>query len=377
MYLPFYQRHHAGSENEYMKNCLTGQLETDGFFMERLLEKTKGFYPGHHLLFTPSCTLALDAAINCLDLQPGDEIILPSFNFPSAANAVLLHGGIPVLCDISGDTQNLSLADAASKITKKTRAVIAVHYAGISCPMKELGALTQEAGIALIEDAAQGTMAYYLDQPLGAIGDFGAVSFHHTKNITCGEGGLMITKDSDAYELARQYRLHGTNRAMFLNGTVDRYTWNIPGTCSPLSEPCAAILYAQMEEVEQITRRRVFVMNRYLELLKPLEEKGTARLMVIPDYAVANGHIFYLRLENHQQCISLQEYLLSCHIDCKTHYVPLHASPMGKQLGYREWDCPESLRCYETLLRLPVHTGLSDSDVEYIAGKILFYYNIR
>lgn len=374
MKISFYRRHRAGSENKYLKDCLSGELDTDGFFMRRLLSHAATLYPGRSLLFTPSCTLALELSISCLNLRPGDEVILPSFNFPSAANAVLRGGGTPVLCDISPDTQNISVPDAARRITRRTKAVIAVHYAGIACPMEPLLKLAGEAGIALVEDAAQGASAFYRGTPLGALGDFGAVSYHHTKNITCGEGGLMVTGNREAYVEACQYRLHGTNRSQYINGEADRYTWNRPGLGAALSEPCAAILLAQMEEAQAITSRRVAVMGHYRELLEPLEKAGAFSLMQVPDYAEPNGHIFYLRTDTADRRERLQGYLLSRGIDCRTHYVPLHLSPMGRKLGYAPQDCPESLRCYGTLLRLPIHTGITDDDALWVAEKIGRFY---
>lgn len=371
MDIPFYCRFHAQSESTYLESCLSSNLETDGFFMERLLSLTKTLYPGRRLLFTPSCTLALETALACLHLKPGDEVLLPSFNFPSAANVILRYGAVPVLCDITPDTQNLSVQDAARRITARTKAVVAVHYAGIACPIDELSALAKEASIALVEDAAQCSGAFYKGQPLGSLGDFGCVSYHHTKNITCGEGGLMITGDEAAWQYARQYRLHGTDRAGYMAGEVSRYTWNLPGSCAALSEPQAALLLAQMEALDEITARRLRVMEQYRELLTPLGERGIARLMAVPSYARANGHIFYLRFASAAQCETVRTKMAEAGIDCKTHYVPLHASPMGARLGYREQDLPESLACYQTLLRLPIHTELTSADIERTAQAIL------
>lgn len=202
MKVPFYSRCHGDTETQYMLDCLSSDLETDGFFMSKILKYAEKLFPGSFGLYTTSCTSALETALACIGLSRRDQVLIPSFNFPSAANAVLLHGGEPVLCDISPDTQNLSVKDAANRVTSRTKALVAVHYAGVSCPMEELKNLAEEAGIALIEDAAQGIGARYKDAPLGTIGDFGAVSFHHTKNVVCGEGGIMLTSHEEWYKHA-------------------------------------------------------------------------------------------------------------------------------------------------------------------------------
>lgn len=370
MNIPFYQRFRAATEEDYIRSCLSANLETDSFFMHKLLDVSRGMYPGCQTLFTTSCTSALEMVMDSLELKPGDEVILPSFNFPSAANAVLNRGGIPVLCDIDPDTQNLSLRDAGKRITSRTKAIAAVHYAGVSCPMDELKQMAEEAGIALIEDAAQGVLAGYRGRPLGTIGDYGTVSFHFTKNLTCGEGGLFLTHESPAYERARQYRMHGTNRDMFVSGETDRYTWNQPGSCTALNELGAALLLSQFEAAERITGHRRLVMEQYLEQLEPLEQLGIARRMVIPEYAQPNGHICYLRFELAGQCETVRERMCRLGIDCKTHYVPLHISPMGQKMGYQLQALPESYRCYKTLLRLPIHTGIGKMDVERITEEI-------
>lgn len=377
MKVAFYQRCHGETEMEDIQSCLSTNLETDGFFMEKLMELARRRFPGCQALFTTSCTSALEMAVDCLGLNPGDEVILPSFNFPSAANVVLNRGGIPVLCDIDPDTQNLSLEDVKNRITARTRAVVVVHYAGVSCPMEEFRQVTQEHGISLIEDAAQGIGAAYGGKPLGTLGDFGAISFHFTKNITCGEGGLFLTADAAAWNHARQYRLHGTNRAMYLRGETDRYTWNQAGSCAALNELGAALLWSQFQMVDWITSYRRGVMEQYAEMLEPLESRGMARRMVIPAYAKPNGHICYLRFETENQRERVRRRLLEEGIDCKTHYVPLHSSPMGQKLGYEPGDLPESFRCYQTLLRLPVHTGISGDEVEWISERIKQICGIR
>ena len=373
MNIPFYARYSTASDEARLLSCLRGSLATDGPFTQEALGALSRLYPnadGRYLL-TSSCSLALETAVELCGLAPGDEVLLPSYNFPSAANAVLRAGGVPVFCDIDPDTQNISLKDAAAKITPRTKAIIPVHYAGISCNMSRLLALSKEAGLRVIEDAAQAIGAFYEDLPLGALADFGCVSFHSTKNISCGEGGLLLCKSREDYEKARCYRVHGTNRDAFLNGECDRYTWVCPGSSTTLSELCAALLCAQLPRLRQITEIRRQRLQDYLAFLRPLEERGDARRMAVPDYAFPNGHIFYLRFASGALRRRMQKLLLGQGVDAKTHYVPLHLSPMGARLGYRPEDLPESLACYETLLRLPIHTQLSREQAWQISETIL------
>ncbi len=370
MKVSFYGRHPAESETKYMKQCLASSLETDGFFLKKLLSEAGKRFPSSQCLFTASCSSALETALASLDLEPGDEVILPSFNFPSAANSVLLHGGIPVLCDIDRNTQNLSVADVSRRITGKTRAVIAVDYAGVAFDVEALRAVTDEAGLVLIEDAAQGIGSAYDGKPLGTLGDMGAVSFHHTKNITCGEGGMLLVQRQKYFEACRMYRLHGTNRASFLAGDVKLYSWCRKGSSTALGEPSAAILAAQFEVLSEVTERRRAIADVYIERLACLESQGAARLMKVPEKAEINGHIFYLRFETERLRRQVQEYLLSREIECSTHYVPLHASPMGKILGYGEKDLPESLACGKTLLRLPIHSQMDLQQAECVAEQV-------
>lgn len=379
MNIPFYARHCTNLDEEALFSCLQGNIATDGPFTKKVLSQLSSLYSGRdsRYMLTASCSLALETALEMCRLSEGDEVLLPSYNFPSAANGVLRAGGIPVFCDIDPDTQNISLEDAAARITSRTRAIIPVHYAGISCPMDRLLELASEAGLAVIEDAAQAIDAYYKDVSLGTFGDFGCVSFHHTKNISCGEGGLLLCRDRADFEKARCYRVHGTNRDAFFNGECDRYTWVCPGSSTAVSELCAAALSAQLSCLGQITRTRRRRLQDYLNFLKPLEQDGYAQLMAVPDYASPNGHIFYLRFTSQTLRDRMHRYLMEHGIDAKTHYVPLHISPMGVKLGYKESDFPESMACYHTLLRLPIHTKLTREQVweisEIIIKGIRFY----
>lgn len=379
MNIPFYAQHCTGQEESALLSCLNTELATDGLFTKKVLSQLSSVYSDRdsRYMLTASCSLALETALEMCGLSGGDEVLLPSYNFPSAANAVLKAGGVPVFCDIDPDTQNISLKDAAGRITSRTRAIIPVHYAGISCDMDSLLKLAREAGLAVIEDAAQAIDAFHKEASLGTMGDFGCVSFHYTKNISCGEGGLLLCRDRSDFEKARCYRVHGTNRDAFFNGECDRYTWVCPGSSTAVSELCAALLSAQLSGLHQITAARKRRLQDYLDFLKPLEQEGYARLMAVPDYASPNGHIFYLRFASQALRERMRTLLMEHGIDAKTHYVPLHISPMGARLGYKQSDFPESLACYDTLLRLPIHTRLTRQQVceisEIMIKGIRFY----
>ncbi len=368
MAISFYSRFIPREEPALLRGALESGLSTGG-------ESTRGLqslfwqrYQVRNLFLMPSCSHALEAACQLLGLKPGDEVILPSYNFPSAANAVLLAGGTPVLCDVEPDTQTLSPRDVADKLTRRTRAVIAVHYAGISCDLDALGALCEQAGVSLIEDAAQAVDSFYKERALGTVGRFGAYSFHYTKNFSCGEGGALVCRDSDRHS-AEVFQNKGTNRNDYLGGICDRYTWVGKGSSPVMGELSAAVLLGQMQHAQEITAKRMVVVNAYHASLELLEARGMIRRMCFPDYVRPNGHFYYVRFPDTALRDRVMTALLAQGIDCRTHYVPLHMSPMGKKLGYGESACPESRAAYETLLRLPVHTGLKPEDAAFISEQ--------
>lgn len=371
MNISFYAPWHTDQDDEVLASCLQKNLATDGPFSAKVHKQLSRIYEESPMMLTASCSAALETALCLCGLTQDDQVLLPSYNFPSAANAVLRAGAAPVFCDIDPDTQNISLKNAASKITGRTKAIIPVHYAGVACDMEALLKLAREAGLAVVEDAAQAIGSLYNGRPLGTLGDFGCVSFHYTKNISCGEGGLLLCKNRQTYEDARCYRVHGTNRDAFFNGECDRYTWVTPGSSTAPSELCAALLSARLPWLEQITRIRVKRLEDYLKALKPLEDAGYARLMAVPREACPNGHIFYLRFESQALRDRIHRLLLENGVEARTHYVPLHLSPMGRKLGYRPGDCPESAACCDTLLRLPLHTRLTLRQTGQIAELII------
>lgn len=369
MAVSFYSRFIPEEEQALLRGALESGLVTGGEFTRRLQSLFLQSYQVSNLFLMPSCSHALEAACQLLELKPSDEVILPSYNFPSAANAVLLAGGTPVLCDIEPDTQTLSLRDVADKLTRRTKAVIAVHYAGISCDLDVLSALCEQAGVSLIEDAAQAVDSFYKGRALGTIGRFGAYSFHYTKNFSCGEGGALVCKDSDRHS-AEIFQNKGTNRTDYLSGACDRYTWVGKGSSPIMSELGAAVLLGQMRHAQEITTMRLAVVDAYHASLEPLEARRIIRRMCLPDYARPNGHFYYIRFPDAALRDRVMAALLAQGIDCRTHYVPLHMSPMGKKLGYGESACPESRAAWETLLRLPVHTEMKPEDACFISERL-------
>lgn len=371
MRIPFYSPFHGKNETAYITACLKSSLATGGNFSRQALGALKQLFCRENLLLVPTCSSALELSIALLPLESGDEVLLPSFNFPSAANAVLQKGLTPVFCDIDPATQNITLNEIKNQMTNRTKAVITVDYAGIACDYDTLYPFTKDNGLFLIEDSAQSLGSFYKNEPLGIQGDLSGISFHSTKNIICGEGGLFFCQDSELFEKACIYQMHGTNRQAFLNGLCDRYTWRQEGTSFPLNELSCALLLSQLEELEAISDYRRERLFSYISLLKPLEEKGLAKQMKIPDYCTPNGHLYYLRFSTPALMEEIRLLLARKGIDARTHYVPLHASPMGQKLGYYPEELPQSMRTYETLLRLPLHTALTPMEQEEICDILL------
>jgi dTDP-4-amino-4,6-dideoxygalactose transaminase len=394
MIVNFYERYQPKEQLRFIEDALmNGSLSTDGKYIGLLKEHFRQSDGIGEILFTPSAAAALDLAVRLLGLKPGDEVIIPSFTFPSAAGAVIKCGGMPVLCDIDPKTKCISLEDAASRITGKTKAVIPTHYAGISCDMDSLMNLARTHGIAVVEDAAQAVHSGYTGKlhsnhndkllsrydgnpgsaPLGTIGDLGAYSFHHTKNFSCGEGGAFLCKDPSLIKKAEILRDNGTNKAQYLRGEISGYSWQCAGSNYLMSEACAALLYSQLLEYDVILARRKAVFDAYQSLLDEaaVHLDGKVSLMEIPGYSAPNYHICYLDCRDHNTREALRTGLLADGIDVRVHYVPLHLSDFGKALGYSAADFPGSVSVYETLLRLPIHTEMTAADCETVADFLI------
>jgi dTDP-4-amino-4,6-dideoxygalactose transaminase len=321
---------------------------------------------------TTSCTTALELATYLLNLQPGDEVIAPSYTFSSTVNPVLLAGARPVFADICEDTMNIDPDEILKKITPRTRAIYPVHYGGISCAMDEIMEIAQEHDLKVVEDAAQGVNAKYKGRYLGTIGDFGCYSFHETKNYVCGEGGALLINSDDKkiIERAEIIREKGTNRSKFHRGEVDKYTWVDIGSSYLPSDLLAAFLYAQLEKLDEIHAMRMKIWNSYYSALKPYEAEGKIRLPVVPEYAEHNAHLFYVLFHNEQTRNFVMDTLKASEIWAVFHYIPLHSSPFGLRLGNKKGDLPVTERISDQLLRLPLYAGMNEETLEKVILKL-------
>lgn len=363
---------HVGSrERDYVGQVLAGrQLAGDGGFTARCnqwLEERTGVA---RALLTHSCTAALEMAALLLDIEPGDEVIMPSWTFVSTANAFVLRRAVPVFVDIREDTLNIDERLIEAAITPRTRAIVVVHYAGVASDMDAIMAIAERHGLPVVEDAAQGILASYKGRPLGGIGDFGALSFHESKNIVSGEGGALLVRDAKASVRAEIIREKGTDRSRFFRGEVDKYTWQEPGSSYLPSELVAACLLAQLEQAEEITAGRLSEWSRYHELLAPLEAKGLVRRPIVPDECHHNGHIYYILLNDGVARTTLTTELKHDGIQSLTHYVPLHSSPGGLRHGRTVGDMAVTDRTAGQLLRLPIWHGMAPGSVEELVGRI-------
>ena len=363
----------TGRELEYIVQAqVEGHLSGDGPFTRRChawLEQRIGC---RKALLTHSCTGALEMAAVLLDLQPGDEVIMPSFTFVSTANAFVLRGAVPVFVDIRADTLNLDESLVEAAITPRTRAICVVHYAGVGCEMDAIMSIAERHDLFVVEDAAQGILSTYKGRPLGSIGHFGALSFHETKNVICGEGGALLINDERFVERAEIIREKGTNRSKFFRGQVDKYTWVDLGSSWLPGELNAAFLAAQLEQADEITARRLEIWHRYFDWAKRFEETGAVRRPIIPGHCANNAHMFYLLLRNLEHRTAFIARLRENGIMAVFHYIPLHSAPAGLRFGRASGELPVTDDVSDRLVRLPL--WLPDMDqrrVEAVAGEAL------
>lgn len=359
--IPFNWPHMTGKELYYIAEAhFNGSLAGDGPFTKRChgwLEERAGC---HKALLTHSCTAALEMAALLLDIQPGDEIIMPSYTFVSTANAFVLRGGVPVFIDIREDTLNLDERLIESAITPRTRAIAPVHYAGVACEMDTIMSIAKRHQLKVIEDAAQGVMASYKGRVLGSIGDLGAYSFHETKNVISGEGGALLVNDPELTLRAEIIREKGTDRSRFFRGEVDKYTWQEVGSSFLPGELIAAFLWAQLEEAERITQQRLASWQRYHDLLEPLEAKGILRRPIVPDDCQHNAHMYYVLLAPEIDRQRVLDEFKRNDIWSVFHYVPLHSSPAGRKYGRTHGALDVTSKQSERLVRLPMWVGLTE-----------------
>lgn len=370
-YIPFNNPYMTGKELEYIEQAHANKhLAGDGIFTKKChawLEKRTG---SHKALLTHSCTAALEMAAILADIGPGDEVIMPSYTFVSTANAFVLRGGVPVFVDIRPDTLNIDEAQIEAAITPRTKAIVPVHYAGVACEMDVIMGIAQRHQLLVIEDAAQGIMSTYKGRPLGGIGHMGAYSFHETKNIISGEGGALLVNDDRFVERAEIIREKGTNRSQFFRGQVDKYTWMDIGSSYLPGEVIAAFLWAQMEEAESITARRLDIWNRYHDSLERLERAGKLMRPAIPGHCHHNAHMYYILLDSLETRTRVISGLKQQGINSVFHYVPLHTSPAGKKFGRYVGSMENTEIFADRLVRLPLWLG--DEDYVETVSKELY-----
>jgi len=367
-----------GSETTYIKQAMrNNKISGDGEFTKKCQEWFEKRLQCKKALLTPSCTHALEIAAILLDIKEGDEIIMPSYTFVSTANAFVLRGANIVFVDINPLTMNIDETKIEPAITKKTKAIVPVHYGGVACEMDTIMELADRHHIYVIEDAAQGMLSSYKGRELGTIGHLGTYSFHETKNYTsAGEGGLLIINDEDFLQRAQIIREKGTNRSAFTQGLVDKYSWVDIGSSYLLSDISAAYLWAQLLQAQNIKEKRLQDWKAYKTNLKELIVKKQITIASIPSYALHNGHMFYIKVDSSKRH-ELIEYLRKNSIESVFHYVPLHSSEAGKCFGYFHGEDTYTTQMSESLLRLPMHFKLQKNEITEVC-KVLkeFFYEV-
>ena len=369
---------YTGMEEEYMAQAIRAhKICGDGEFTKKCnawIEEKTGTPKA---LLTTSCTHATELAALLANIQPGDEVIMPSFTFVSTADAFILRGATAVFVDIRPDTMNIDEKLIEAAITPKTKAIAPVHYAGVSCEMDTIMDIAQRHHLMVIEDAAQGVMSSYKGKALGTIGDFGCYSFHETKNYSMGEGGAILINDPDQIERAEIIREKGTNRSKFFRGQIDKYTWVDLGSSYLPSDLNAAYLWAQLEKAQEVYDDRMASWDLYYERLLPLQEAGKIELPVIPDGCIQNAHMFYIKAKHLEERTALIAWLKEREISAVFHYIPLHSAPAGRKFGRFNGEDIYTTRESERLLRLPMYYGLTAEDVHTVCDAVEAFYASR
>lgn len=373
--IPFNRPFSTDRELQYMQeSVLRRQYSGDHAFTKKCHDLLRRMTGADHVLLTTSCTAALEMAAILCDLSPGDEVIVPSYTFVSTANAVALRGAVPVFVDIREDTLNIDERMIEAAITKRTRAIFVVHYAGVACEMNTIMDIASRHRLRVVEDAAQAICSKYNGKSLGTIGDMGAFSFHETKNIICGEGGAFISNDKQLSERAEIIREKGTNRSQFFRGQVDKYTWVDIGSSFLPSDILAGFLLAQLESVAYIQSQRKRVFDRYMLGLSRLADFGAVKLPTIPAGCEPNYHMFYLLAPSLDIRTKLLDHLKRNGIGAVFHYVPLHGSPVGKRFGYHDDDLAVTQSISERLIRLPLFVELTNQEVDHVVASVTGFF---
>jgi len=376
--IPFNRPFITGREIEYITRIIEDRkLSADGHYTLSCGRLLQDRFDIRKVLMTPSCTGALEMAAMLSGVGAGDEVILPSFTFSSTANAFVRLGATPVFVDIRPDTLNIDEGLVEGAVTPRTRAIVPVHYAGVSCEMNEIGDLAQKHGLMVIEDAAQGVNAFYNRKALGTFGDLGAYSFHDTKNYVAGECGALCINNPELLERAEIIREKGTNRSKFVRGEVDKYTWVEVGSSYLPSEIVCAFLYAQLEMMDAISERRREIHDYYYASLSPLAGEHLLRLPVTPEGCSTNYHLFFILLPDRDTRNGLLSHLKDHGIRATFHYIPLHSSPMGKKFGYKESDLPLTEDLSARLLRLPFFNDITESEQNRVVDQITVFLRSR
>lgn len=375
--IPFNKPFLVGKELFYVaQSVLSGHTSGDGLFTKKCNALMEEKFNAKKVLLTHSCTAALEMAAMLCEIEQGDEVILPSFTFVSTANAFYLRGAKLIFVDVRPDTLNIDETKIEPAITDRTKVIVPVHYAGVACEMDIIMDIAKRHNLYVVEDAAQGVNSKYKDKYMGTIGDIGAYSFHETKNFICGEGGAIVLNNEKFIERAEIIREKGTNRSKFFRGEVDKYTWVDIGSSYLPSDLLAAFLFAQLENMDKINKRREKIFNYYYKALIPLVNDGKIRMPYISSECQSNCHLFYIILENENIRNKLIDHLKSKGILSVFHYLPLHLSPIGRKMGYKEGQLPVTESYSERLLRLPFYFELLESDQDQIIYQIKRFFDI-
>lgn len=374
--IPFNKPPVTGDEIAFIQETLANaKFSGDGPFGKSCQAWFENTFGCHQTLLTPSCTAALEMAALLLDIQPGDEVIMPSYTFVSTANAFVLRGALIKFVDVHPETMNMDERLLISAITPKTKAIIPVHYAGVACDMDAIMNIADRFGLFVVEDAAQGVMSQYKDRYLGTLGHLAAYSFHETKNYTSGgEGGLLIVNDPRFSRRAEILREKGTDRSQFLRGQVDKYTWVDSGSSYLPGELQSAFLWGQLQRAEDIHLSRMAVWNTYYESFRPLAENGLLTLPFIPGNCRHNAHMFYIKLKDIEQRTQFIAWLKAQGVMAVFHYIPLHSSPAGRQFGQFVGSDNYTTRESEKLVRLPLYYNMAKQDVQHVTDCVLRFF---
>lgn len=373
--IPFNKPPFTGKETEYIKKAIeNNKICGDGEFTKKCNKWLEDKTDAKKALLTTSCTHSLEMAALLLNIQPGDEVIMPSFTFVSTADAFVLRGAKIVFVDIRPDTMNIDETLIEQAITEKTKAIVPVHYAGVSCEMDAITDIAKRHNLAVVEDAAQGVMAEYKGRALGTMGSFGCYSFHETKNYSMGEGGALLINNADDIENAEIIREKGTDRSRFLRGQVDKYTWVNYGSSYLPSDMNAAFLLAQLEQADKINDDRLASWQRYYDGLSDLQKQGKVVLPFVPEECKHNAHMFYIKTGSLDERTRFISYLKENGIGAVFHYVPLHSAPAGKKYGVFCGEDKYTTSESDKLVRLPMYYGLTKDDTDYIIEKVYAFY---